>query len=160
MNRVLSFFSIFIISLATPLLAQTPRQDHFEVMLSGGGGAFLPIARTTDKPHGKLGYSIIPEVRFSPIKWLSLGATGVFQNKKDDNNWSLGLAAYGYWFNGNSIRLYSGIGYRFLPKIPPLEDGIQITPLGCAFGKKIFGFAEIGAGSVYFPIRGGIGYRF
>ena len=153
-------FSVLIILYSIPIDAQNLDKGRFEVIVSGGGGAFLPISRTTDEPHGKLGYSIIPEIRFSPNKWLSLGVTGLYQNKEDEETWDLGITAYGYWFSGRSIRLYSGIGYRMLPKIPSLEDGIQITPIGCALGKTLFGFVEIGAGSHYFPVRAGIGYPF
>lgn len=160
MKKVFLFVLLAAVSalLCLDVKAQTWEGPRFEVLFSGGGGGFMPFARATDEPHEKQGYSLIPEIRFTPLKWLTLGMTGVYSTK--ENNWSLGLEAYGNWYSRQTMTLYSGIGYRFLPGIPPLENGLHVTLVGCAYGRRVFGFAEIGAGTQYFPVRAGIGWRF
>ena len=36
----------------------------------------------------------------------------------------------------------------------------QFSPIGVEFGNKLFGFAEIGIGSLYAGMQAGIGYKF
>ena len=73
------------------------------------------------------------------------------------------------WFNTNWVRMYSsvGLGATFGCGRFDLEGGqpdkttvaFQLTPVGIAVGRSLFGFAEIGAGAQGVLMMG-VGYRF
>lgn len=85
----------------------------------------------------------------------------------------------GYWVKRDIIRLYSSfyvgiskyLGFDELKYSYRSDDGIryvdesfkflgQITPIGIEVGRKLYGFLEFGAGSVYCGASAGIGYKF
>ena len=47
----------------------------------------------------------------------------------------------------------TGMGYKYTGQV-------QIIPIGITFGRKVYGFAEYGAGFTYLGGSVGIGYRF
>ena len=70
-----------------------------------------------------------------------------------------------YYLNREKVRLYSGFGIGFSldtfrrheVKVHPAVD---LTLFGLTFGKRVFGFAELGGGSSHGIIKAGIGYNF
>ena len=62
------------------------------------------------------------------------------------------------------INIYSGVGYGtmggYVNGDGRPSHGFQFTPIGVSYGKRFFGFAELGTGWMFFPVRAGIGYRF
>lgn len=68
------------------------------------------------------------------------------------------------WVSREVVRMYSSISLGFIAGYEPREiiglPGIQIAPVGIEIGRKIFGFGEIGFGTMYLGAMGGIGYRF
>ena len=71
----------------------------------------------------------------------------------------IGMAQFTF-LNRDAVRLYSsiGLGACVWGGIP--LPTAQMTAFGVSFGKKFFGFLEIGSGSEYLGCYGGIGYRF
>lgn len=77
------------------------------------------------------------------------------------------------WFRWDFIKLYSSIGLGFGLNVDKghsydsnqsykeKEIGVtlDIVPMGITMGRKVYGFAEVGVGSLGF-LRAGIGYRF
>ncbi len=79
------------------------------------------------------------------------------------------------WLNRRIIRVYSSAGIGVLEKFFYDDTAIdgkgkyddrdirfvcQVAPIGIAIGKKLFGFMELGVGSVYVGDRFGVGFRF
>lgn len=83
------------------------------------------------------------------------------------------------YMNRRKVRLYGSFGvgavlYDGFDKLTySYEDGsgvhfvdnsfracAQLTPIGVEFGRKLFGFAELGTGSLYIGMQAGIGYKF
>lgn len=64
------------------------------------------------------------------------------------------------------FKLYSGVGLgvgfydNFEHLDSPVNMEAQMIPIGVMVGRKLFGFAEIGYGTVYCGAKVGIGYRF
>jgi len=161
--RVIVIVSLLLavsFSVNTPCSAQSERGIGLEFLVSGGGGSFLIMPRATDEDHGKLGFSAAAELRYTPVKWITFGASaGRYNIGTDDADKRIG---FGFdvllnWLNRNKFKMYSGVGYKFSDSI---ENGIQFIPIGAAYGGKVFGFAEIGSGGFFFPARCGIGVRF
>lgn len=71
-----------------------------------------------------------------------------------------------YWLNRDNVRMYSSIGLGFMAGDALDWDefliypSAQINPLGIEVGRKVFGFCEIGAGTMFTGGMAGIGYRF
>ena len=80
-----------------------------------------------------------------------------------------------YWYNRPAVRMYSwaGLGLSFNSRRSgPAEAGgteervhtilpaFQLTPFGVQFGRKLFGFSEVGIGHYFCGISIGLGYRF
>lgn len=62
--------------------------------------------------------------------------------------------------NKDKVKIYASVGtglalYSFL-----ILPTVQLVPFGITFGKKMFGFCELGIGTEYMGLHGGIGYRF
>lgn len=77
---------------------------------------------------------------------------------------ALGMLRYNYKDTEN-FRLYSSIGLGLL--FDGSRDAsfgsslhLQLVPIGMSFGKKVFGFAELGLGSLYMGLNVGVGYKF
>ena len=79
------------------------------------------------------------------------------------------------WYNRPAVRLYSyfglGLSYKYGyndpvnglgqgTRIHDIVAAFQFTPLGVQFGRRLFGFAEIGIGHYFSGAAAGIGYRF
>lgn len=64
------------------------------------------------------------------------------------------------YFNRKYVRLYSSIGSGLLLNNGSVTPQIQLVPLGASFGGRVFGFAELGAGSLFLGGNIGIGYKF
>ena len=79
------------------------------------------------------------------------------------------------WLNRNLVRMYSsagaGVSVAFAKaynvadgtgnaKSPQAHLSLQLTPVGISVGRDLFGFFEIGVGTVYVGGCLGIGYRF
>lgn len=69
-----------------------------------------------------------------------------------------------HWFNREWCRMYSSAGFGltaggFDGRSETSAAG-QIVPFGITFGKRFFGFAEVGAGTLYLGGKFGVGYRF
>ena len=125
-------------------------------------------------------FSAITEVKYTLNQWFSMGLAGGLHDSS--RSYSLGpleegepepktsykcnlmLMLYGNWFSKNNFTLYSGIGYGTMGGYVKGDGhpahGFQFTPIGVSYGGRVFGFAELGMGWLYFPARTGIGIRF
>ena len=104
---------------------------------------------------------------------------------KDRTGTKTGVAVYFiprakfYYLNRPLVRLYGSIGlgvvkYFGFDKLKYIETSydnvefkdetfdaaFQISPIGIEFGRRLFGFAEMGAGTMYAGFQFGMGYRF
>ena len=63
-----------------------------------------------------------------------------------------------------SFRLYSGVGFGtmggYVKGDGHPSHGFQFTPVGLSYGKRFYGFAELGMGWMFSLSRAGIGIRF
>lgn len=68
------------------------------------------------------------------------------------------------YLNKPLVYMYSSIGLGVSMALEPyymtIYPAFQIVPVGVAVGKRLYGFFEIGAGTVYVGCKVGIGYRF
>lgn len=64
------------------------------------------------------------------------------------------------FLNRERVRLYGsvGLGMSIISSIP--LPAVQVVPFGVSFGKHLIGFCELGLGTEYVGIHGGIGVRF
>ena len=69
-----------------------------------------------------------------------------------------GMARFSY-LNKPAVRLYSSVGVGLVANSDLLPT-IQLTYFGVSFGKRLFGFVELGAGLEYLGGMCGLGYRF
>lgn len=63
------------------------------------------------------------------------------------------------WFYREKVQLYSSISLGVVTDFDEAFVWGDITLVGCSFGRKFFGFAEIGGG-MSGSVRVGLGYRF
>ena len=85
------------------------------------------------------------------------------------------LTARFSWLNRNLVRIYSSVGAGIAVSLTDeyytvSDDGVsthpetyislQVTPVGISVGRKLFGFFELGVGTIYVGGCFGIGYRF
>lgn len=166
-----------LFSVSINLMAQNTVDKPFEVNISAGG------------PHHMLGtrgqprttFSAMAEIKYTPNKWVSIGLLGGLHDSsrstslgpvqegepepKTTYHCNLMLMIYGNWFSKNNLRLYSSVGYGTMGGGYVKGDGhpahgFQFTPIGVSYGNRVFGFAELGIGWMFFPARTGIGVRF
>ena len=70
------------------------------------------------------------------------------------------------WLNREKVRMYSTIGLGFMTGKDAesseflILPSAQINPVGIEVGRKLFGFCELGAGTLFTGAMAGIGYRF
>ncbi len=67
------------------------------------------------------------------------------------------------WFNRSFVRMYSSVAGGVSCRIsssPALVFAGQLVPIGISFGKSLYGFAELGVGTVFLGGQAGIAYRF
>lgn len=122
---------------------------------------------------------ISAEFNFILKRWftLSLGVSynGIFSNNYDNYDNSIVSRDYGYvitalpqarftYFNKPVVKLYSAFGVGLSVGSYQSETGIgvaiQAVPIGIMVGRKVFGFCELGVGSLYMGGMAGIGFRF
>lgn len=77
---------------------------------------------------------------------------------------ALAMLRYNYKDTEN-FRLYSSIGLGLLfdgSRQGSFNTGLhlQLVPIGLSFGRKVFGFAELGFGTLYMGMNVGVGYKF
>lgn len=144
--------------------------------LSYGIGGPSALSRN-DIGHGL--WSMAVEIRYTPVKWVSIGVMGGIHDWRKQNMassyWDPSddarervikgnamLLVYGNWYTGEKLKVYSGIGIG--TKNKEIENnvpvGLEFVPVGLAFGKRFYGFLECCFGTMAFPGRLGIGYRF
>lgn len=85
------------------------------------------------------------------------------------------LTARFSWLNRKYVRMYSSVGAGMAVSLsnthyvtsdnvvherPDAYLSLQLTPVGISVGKQLFGFVEVGAGTIYLGGCFGIGYRF
>jgi hypothetical protein len=63
------------------------------------------------------------------------------------------------WFYRDAVQMYSSVSLGIVTDFDELMVWGDATLFGCSFGRKFFGFAEVGMGMGGW-LRGGIGYRF
>ncbi len=64
------------------------------------------------------------------------------------------------FLNKEDVRLYAAAGLGLTLFSGTIIPAVQLTFFGVSLGKKVFGFAELGSGTEYLLVHGGIGYRF
>ena len=63
------------------------------------------------------------------------------------------------WFYRERVQLYSTVSVGIITDFDEAYPWGDVTLFGCSFGRKFFGFAEVGMG-ISGWLRAGIGYRF
>ena len=63
------------------------------------------------------------------------------------------------WFYRDAVQLYSTISVGVVTDFDEVAPWGDVTLVGCSFGRKFFGFAEVGMGTAGW-LRAGVGYRF
>lgn len=63
------------------------------------------------------------------------------------------------WFYREKVQLYSSISIGVVTDFDSIYPWGDLTLVGCSFGRKFFGFAEVGMGTAGW-LRAGVGYRF
>ena len=63
------------------------------------------------------------------------------------------------WFYRDAVQLYSTISIGVITDFDEVYPWGDLTLVGCSFGRKFFGFAEVGMGTAGW-LRAGVGYRF
>ena len=107
-------------------------------------------------------------------RWLSYGGTAVFgastrwrkdsiTGEKIDNLsyycLSIMPTVRFNWFYREKVQFYSTISVGVITDFDEVYPWGDLTLVGCSFGRKFFGFAEVGMG-ISGWLRAGIGYRF
>lgn len=107
------------------------------------------------------------------VMWRS-SFSGVSQQKTGTDT---GVAVYLlpmaklYYIDRNFFRMYgtAGLGVGIYFGYPTnsydtfrdrMKCEVQFVPIGIEFGRKFFGFAELGAGTIFVGAHAGIGYKF
>jgi len=170
---------ILVLTMFTMLMSHvTQAQDihQFEIGISGGGPGWM----LGSVGGAESNFSLIGEFKYTPVKWISLALIGgIHDRQPGPDNYSpeernpkasttydcnLMLMLYGNWFTRERVNIYSGVGYGtmggYVDGDGRPSHGFQITPIGISYGKRLFGFAEMGTGWMFCPVRAGIGYRF
>ena len=63
------------------------------------------------------------------------------------------------WFYREKVQLYSTVSIGVVTDFDSVYPWGDLTLVGCSFGRKFFGFAEVGMGTAGW-LRAGVGYRF
>lgn len=109
---------------------------------------FDAVSNTSVGTDKAFAFYLLPRAKFMYLNhrtvrlYASFGAGAVFYNG----------------FDKLSYRYEDSSGVHFVDH--SLRACAQITPIGVEFGRKLFGFAELGAGSLYVGMQAGIGYKF
>ena len=172
MKKIAVFLLVTVLSCAAAYA-----QLGIEFNLSAGGPAYM----LGSVGGYESGFSAMAEVRYTPNKWVSIGLMGGMHDAQPQSGvysseepvkpctsstyeYNLMLMLYGNWYTGDRFRVYSGVGYGTMAGYTDGDGrpahGVQIVPAGISFGRRFFGFAELGMGWMYCPSRAGIGFRF
>ena len=107
-------------------------------------------------------------------RWLSYGGTAVFGastrwRKSSHTGEKLKNLSYYClsvmptvrfnWFYREAVQLYSTVSIGVVTDFDEVYPWCDLTLMGCSFGRKFFGFAELGMGTAGW-LRAGVGYRF
>ncbi|MBR4978289.1 MAG: hypothetical protein IKY95_04960 [Bacteroidales bacterium] len=123
--------------------------------------------------------NIVGEFNVHFKKWFTLSvgfaANGIWKDVyssqtdiklRRENGWTATVLpqARFNWIKKEVVKVYSSVGAgvragSFDERADILIAG-QLVPIGINVGKKVFGFAELGIGTVYIGGMFGIGYRF
>ena len=131
------------------------------------------------KSHVYMTGNIMAEMDFHFRKWFTLAigvaTNGIWMDKHDAMTDELKGRESGFtltvlpqarftWMNKDFIRLYSSVGAGITGgSFDGRSEAViaaQAVPIGISIGGKLFGFAEVGIGTVYIGGMFGIGYRF
>ena len=63
------------------------------------------------------------------------------------------------WFYREKVQLYSTVALALVTDFDSVYPWGDVTLVGCSFGRKFFGFTELGLGMAGW-VRAGVGYRF
>ena len=109
---------------------------------------FKAVGNVSKGMEGATAFYLLPRAKFMYMNrrtvrlYASVGAGAVFYDGYDKLTYRYEDSS-GVHFVDNSFRACA-----------------QLTPIGVEFGRKLFGFAELGAGSLYVGMQAGIGYKF
>jgi hypothetical protein len=175
MRKVIVLFAIFVLA-PVSIFAQDKVEKPIEVNISYGGPqamlGWVGGAHTT--------FSAMLEVKYTPIKWVSIGFVGGLRDKSrgadlgpveegeletgTSYDANLMLNIYGNWLTRRHLRLYSCVGYGTMGGYVNSDyrpsHGFQFVPIGVSYGRTVYGFVELGMGWMYCPARAGVGIRF
>ncbi|MBR1539522.1 MAG: hypothetical protein IJ636_08470 [Bacteroidales bacterium] len=144
-------------------------------MSIGIGGA--PALTKNDIGHGL--WSAAIELKYSPVKWVSVGIMGGLYDWRESNYLSSAskqaedtrkpsikanaiVSVYGNWYTGRIVKVYSGfgIGTKNKESESSIPVGLEFVPFGIAVGKTVYGFFDCCFGTMATPARLGVGFRF
>lgn len=98
--------------------------------------------------------------------WKDVYSSQTDQKLRRENGWTATVLpqARFNWVRQEIVKVYSSVGAGIRAgSFDEREDILlagQIVPIGINVGKKVFGFAELGIGTVYIGGMFGVGYRF
>lgn len=101
----------------------------------------------TGKKSGVAIY-LMPKIRFT---FLNREAVRLYANL------GVGVGKY-FGFDELQYSYATSYGRRYVDN--SFKPEIQFVPFGIEFGRKVFGFCEVGVGTMYMGISAGIGYKF
>ena len=122
--------------------------------------------------------NIVAEIDFHIRKWFTFAVSAAVnpiwkpatEVSQREAGYVLTLMPHArfYWVNREMVRMYSSLGVGVTAgQMKGTYDTIsesylsaQLVPIGITVGRKSFGFAEVGYGSVYIGGMIGVGYRF
>ena len=123
--------------------------------------------------------NIMAEIDFHYRKWFTLAvgvaANGIWKDKYDAHKDALKGRESGFtmtvlpqarftWVHKELVKVYSSVGLGLTGGSfngrSELVFAALAVPVGLTVGKRLFGFAEVGIGTVYIGGMFGIGYRF
>lgn len=123
--------------------------------------------------------NIMAEIDFHYRKWFTLAvgiaANGIWKNRYDTLTDGFKGRESGFtmtvlpqarftWMNREYVRIYSSVGVGLTGgSFDGRSETVlaaQAVPVGLSIGKRLFGFAEAGIGTIYIGGMFGIGYRF
>lgn len=166
--RVAYYLLFFILLIGSyPLLyAQDLSDERPEIELSLGTSVTAWIPGGIGG-NGFTGIPLMVDFKYAAGRWIALGVTGGLHLGSSRSFWKQFNAMgnlYGIWYKGEHFRVYSGVGYGNAAGFVTADGspcfGFQFTPAGVSFGGRFFGYAELGAGWMFFPLRAGVGWRF
>lgn len=159
-----------------------PYLNKYHTSSNGPVSSIYTDGATYNKERVTNSWTLMYTYNFTKVFALSLGLSyeGGWNEyfRREDNRKLLSLQSHYFspmltarfsWLNRKLLRMYSSAGLGFSVglndskyKGPPTSTkfSMQVTPVGVSVGKDVFGFAEVGIGTIYVGGCLGIGYRF